>query len=415
MEAFFMALWNLFSEMAPYLILGFFLAGVLHVWIPSSLYINKISKPTFMSAFWASVFGVPLPICSCGVIPTAIALRREGASKGASMAFMVSTPATGVDSILATYSLLGLPFAIIRPIAAFATSLLAGAVTNFATKSEKDIPLEMKDDDCCKVKPHGVKNKLYETFDYGFGEILGSVAKWLVVGLVLGALISAFVPDDLFIRFREYPLLCMIAVLIVAMPMYTCAMGSIPLAVALIEKGLTPGAAFVLLMAGPATSIASMTVVGKNFGKRALIAYLSSIAVGAIGFGLLIDYFWMNSFISAIPMMGKTMDIPQKGIVYTLSAVVLAVLFIRELIPWKIFKKSKSITKDEIMKTYNVIGMSCEHCKRSVENAVKEIPGVTKAEVSLHDKSVQVEGNASEELVRKAVEKTGFVFGGEKK
>lgn len=407
MMTFLTAFWNMLTEMAPYLLLGFFLAGVLHVWIPSRLYINKLSKPTFSSAVWASLFGIPLPICSCGVIPTAIALRREGASKGASMAFMVSTPATGIDSILATYSLLGLPFAIFRPVAAFVTSLLTGISTNFATRGETDIPQEMKDDDCCMVKKADVKSKIKETFAYGFGEILESVAKWLVIGLVLGALIAAFVPDDLFIRFREYPLLCMIAVLIVAMPMYTCAMGSIPLATALIMKGLTPGAAFVLLMAGPATSIASMTVVGKNFGKRALIAYLASIAAGSIGCGLLIDHLWMNTFINAIPMAGGSMTMQHAGIVSIIAAIVLIMLFVKAILPRTLFKKHVPAGT-----AYRVEGMHCAHCKAAVESHVSQVPGVTGAEVDLKKERVYVKGSADEAHIKSAVEKAGFTFGG---
>ena len=129
---------TLFSEMAPFLLLGFLLAGIIHVWIPNHLYVPKIAKPNFKSVLWAALFGVPLPICSCGVIPTSIALRREGASKGASVSFLISTPATGVDSILATYSLLGGPFAILRPIAAFVTAMLGGVFTNAVTKNEGD-------------------------------------------------------------------------------------------------------------------------------------------------------------------------------------------------------------------------------------------------------------------------------------
>ena len=142
-EKFLPQLGVLFAEMAPFLLLGFLLAGIIHVWIPNRLYIPKIAKPNLKSVVWAALFGVPLPICSCGVIPTAIALRREGASKGASVSFLISTPATGLDSILATYSLLGGPFALLRPIAAFATTIFGGVLTNFATRKEKEMPIAL--------------------------------------------------------------------------------------------------------------------------------------------------------------------------------------------------------------------------------------------------------------------------------
>ncbi|MCQ2098405.1 MAG: SO_0444 family Cu/Zn efflux transporter [Fibrobacter sp.] len=373
------ALLELFAEMAPFLLLGFLLAGILHVWVPRSLYVPKISKPNFKSVLLSALFGIPLPICSCGVIPTAVALRKEGASKGASVSFLISTPATGVDSILATYSLLGLPFAILRPVAAFVSSMFGGILTNVVTRGEAkedlskiEVPKEScgcgscgcghdHDDDCCEHEghccddddhcndeccheekhgccccnhehddhcceehrcgcrcdhddhkhdehasehSHGFVGKLKETFAYGFGDLLPEITRWLLVGLVLGALTAAFVPNELLTTMGEYPILCMFTMLLISMPMYTCSTGSIPLALALMAKGLPPGAALVLLMAGPATSIASMVVVGKTFGKRTLAAYLFSIAAGAFLFGWLVDTFMMDTFLSSITMKG---------------------------------------------------------------------------------------------------------------
>lgn len=349
---------KLFAEMAPFLLLGFLLAGILHVWVPRSLYVPKISKSNFKSVLLSALFGIPLPICSCGVIPTAVALRKEGASKGASVSFLISTPATGVDSILATYSLLGLPFAILRPVAAFVSSMFGGILTNVVTRGEAkedlskiEVPKEncgcgscghdhddgcceheyhcCDDDDCCceehcheeseehkcgcccghdheehEAHNEGFMGKLKETFAYGFGDLLPEITRWLLVGLVLGALIAAFVPNELLTTMGEYPILCMFAMLLISMPMYTCSTGSIPLALALMEKGLPPGAALVLLMAGPATSFASMVVVGKTFGKRTLAAYLFSIAAGAFLFGWLVDTFMMDTFLGAITMNG---------------------------------------------------------------------------------------------------------------
>lgn len=378
---------ELFAEMAPFLLLGFFLAGVLHVWVPRSLYVPKISKPNFSSVFLSALFGIPLPICSCGVIPTAVALRKEGASKGASVSFLISTPATGVDSILATYSLLGLPFAILRPVAAFVSSMFGGLLTNFVTRGEAkedlsklEVPKEScgcggcgcghdHDDDCsdddehcldehcheeCEEHKHGCcccgrdhdhdehaernigfKDRLKETFAYGFGDLLPEITRWLLVGLILGALIAAFVPNELFMSIREYPVLCMFAMLVISMPMYTCSTGSIPLALALMEKGLPPGAALVLLMAGPATSIASMVVVGKTFGKRTLAAYLFSIAAGAFFFGWLVDTFMMDTFLGAITMNGFDGHSEGLGWFDYSCAAVLALLIVIGLIPKK--------------------------------------------------------------------------------
>ena len=473
---------TLFSEMAPFLLLGFLLAGVIHVWIPNALYVPKISKPTFKSVLWAALFGVPLPICSCGVIPTSIAIRREGASKGASVGFLISTPATGVDSILATYSLLGLPFAILRPIAAFVTALFGGVLTNFATRGEDAGVNEHEhaheehcccdcDDDhdehehcgcgehehggCCSCESGDVHHmtfgqKVAETFRYGLVDMVGNVSKWLMIGLLLGALISAFVPNDFFMALREYPILCMLCVLVLAMPMYTCATGSIPLALALVAKGITPGAALVLLMAGPATSIASMLVVGKAFGKRTLIAYLVSIAVGAIGFGFIVDTFFMDTFLSAMLPGGaaECHGHAALGVFDYVCAVLLAAMMLYSKFAHKGCDghcgcgccdcdgdhdhcdcgghdhhdhdhdlSTGSVTADHHAepktKTYRVLGMNCSHCKACVEKAVFALDGVVFAEANVAKKELVVEGTIDEAALKTAIEDAGFEFGGE--
>ena len=479
---------TLFSEMAPFLLLGFLLAGILHVWVPNHLYVPKISKSNFMSVLWAALFGVPLPICSCGVIPTSIALRKEGASKGASVSFLISTPATGVDSILATYSLLGLPFAILRPIAAFVTALFGGVFTNIATRGEpEDVHVQNETvdfDDCdtdhhcgcghcdpstgsgtdriehdhhehCGCGGHGCGcelrdvhsmtfgQKVAETFRYGLVNMVGDVSKWLCIGLVLGALISAFVPNELFLTLRDYPLLCMLAVLVLAMPMYTCATGSIPLALALVAKGITPGAALVLLMAGPATSIASMLVVGKAFGKRTLVAYLASIAVGAIGFGLIVDTFFMDTFLSAMLPHGSAEchGHGALGVFDYICAGLLAAFMIYAKFAHKgcgghcgcgheheegechchehhdhDHHDGHCDHDEPVVRTYRVNGMSCSHCKACVEKAVRGLDDVLFAEADVSRKELLVkwhdEDDVDEAALKKAVEEAGFEFGG---
>lgn len=463
---------TLFAEMAPYLLLGFLLAGILHVWVPNKLYIPKISKPNFKSVLWAALFGVPLPICSCGVIPTAIALRREGASKGASVSFLISTPATGVDSILATYSLLGGPFAILRPIAAFFTSLLGGVFTNLFTKNESSANLiesaEVENhghSSCCaehdscsehsttsSVPKRTFGQKILATLEYGFVDMAANVSKWLTIGLLLGALIAAFVPDNFFLFLHDYPILCMLAVLLLAMPMYTCATGSIPLALTLVSKGITPGAALVLLMAGPATSIASMLVVGKAFGKKTLFAYIASIAVGALFFGFIIDTFFMDTFLTSMlhKVGAECHGHGGLGIFDYTCAGLLAVFMIYS----KFFHKDscndshcgcneKSCEKSNCecnehscenvstnccekdcnddpatnaqtskIKTYRVNGMSCSHCKECVEKAVRILDGVESAFASVSEKSLTIEGSVDENALKVAVEEAGFKFGG---
>ena len=475
LEKFVWQFFTLFSEMAPFLLLGFLLAGILHVWVPNHLYVPKIAKPNFKSVLWAALFGVPLPICSCGVIPTSIALRKEGASKGASVSFLISTPATGVDSILATYSLLGGPFAILRPVAAFVTAMLGGVFTNLVTKNEPETGVAVigeshehehhhehehcgcdgehcscDHDDHDEHEKKSFAQKVKETFEYGFVNMIGDVSKWLIIGLLLGALIAAFVPDDFFLFLHEYPLLCMLVVLVLAMPMYTCATGSIPLALALVEKGVTPGAALVLLMAGPATSIASMLVVGKAFGKRTLAAYLISIAFGAMFFGFIVDTFLMDTFLASMLPHGSAEchGHGALGVFDYVCAIVFAVLIIYAKFAHKgcgcghcgcpetssgqahehgcccegegechCHEHAHEHHHDEhVVETYRVNGMNCSHCKACVEKAVMALDGVISAEADVAKKELRVEWHDEDDInetaLKKAVDEAGFEFGG---
>lgn len=309
---------NLINEMSPFLLLGFFFAGLLHAFVPGAVYSRYLSGHNFRSVFYAALLGVPLPLCSCGVLPTAMSLRKQGASKGATAAFLIATPETGVDSIAATYSLMGLPFAITRPVVAFCTALFAGVLVNRFDNgndtqgklcydmehSSYDTPTatetcchkedEHEEHSCCCQHTHvnvqcSIFNKIKEALHYGFVEMMGDIGKWLVIGLIVAGLITVFVPDSYFEVFKDNTALSMLLVLAIAIPMYICATGSIPIAVALIMKGLTPGAALVLLMAGPACNVASMLVIGKQLGKKSLALYLFAIICGAIVAGNIID------------------------------------------------------------------------------------------------------------------------------
>ena len=288
----------LINEMAPYLLLGFLIAGLMHAFIPQGLYSRYLAHRNFRSVALATLLGIPLPLCSCGVIPTAMSLRREGASKGATTAFLIATPQTGVDSIIATYSLMSLPFAIIRPIAALVTALLGGQLVNLTEKRNAEGGKNENMESICgtgcsnplETHPLSLIGKLKEALRYAFVDMMQDIGKWLVVGLVVAGLITVFVPDSAFGIFKDNSLASMLLVLCIAVPMYLCATGSIPIAVALMLKGLTPGAGLVLLMAGPACNMASILVINKVLGRKTLITYLASIITGAVGFGLIIDH-----------------------------------------------------------------------------------------------------------------------------
>jgi uncharacterized membrane protein YraQ (UPF0718 family) len=276
------------GEMAPYLLLGFFFAGILHLLIPKKKVKKYMGQNSFRSILNASLLGVPLPLCSCGVIPTGFSFYKHGASKASIVSFLISTPQTGVDSIFVTYSLLGLPFAIIRPVVAFVTGLFGGIVTKRIDHIPQS-PGGLQNDELEEI-PNGFYPKVKEMFRYSFIEFLQEISNWLIIGLLIAALISVFVPDNFFADKIPSSFLGMIIILVVSIPVYICATASVPVAAALMMKGLSPGAALVLLMAGPATNAATITMIGKELGKRSLLAYLFAIISGALLSGLVIDY-----------------------------------------------------------------------------------------------------------------------------
>ena len=216
---------HLIHEMSPYLLLGFFIAGLMHAFVPGRLYSQYLSGNDLRSVLYAALFGIPLPLCSCGVIPTAMSLRKEGASRGATTAFLIATPQTGVDSIFATYSLLGLPFAIVRPVAALVTSVFGGMMTNrFApleTEAQKAaVDAEISKATCTiEAQQPSFLGKLSIAFRYGFVDMLRDIGKWLLMGLVVAGLITLFVPDNFFVQFAEIPFLSYFVVLLIAIPM----------------------------------------------------------------------------------------------------------------------------------------------------------------------------------------------------
>ena len=280
LQSFFTSLMNVACEMAPYLLLGFLIAGVLHVFVPQKFYANYLSRTNKLSVLWAALLGVPLPLCSCGVIPTAIGLKNEKASKGAIASFLIATPQTGIDSILATFSLMGLGFAIIRPVAALITGVCGGLLVNRL----------VRDDEFCSVDEKSQtsnlksQTKLWRVLKYAYYDMIRDIGLRLLIGLVVAALIQVAVPDEFFLSFGSQPLVQMLVILAIAVPMYICSTGSIPVAAALMMKGLSPGAALVMLMAGPAVNLASILVVHKAMGRRFTWIYLMTIVVFAVLF-----------------------------------------------------------------------------------------------------------------------------------
>ena len=291
--------YSLLNQMAVYLLFGFFFAGVLHIFMKEGVIARHLGKGNFLSVVKASLFGIPLPLCSCGVVPTALSLRKDGASKGAVLSFLISTPTTGVDSIFATYALLGGFFAIYRVVASFVIGVFAGVAANIFFR-EKKTPDSLNDQQKCKLCSeeersqikHSIFDKIRGVFDYAFGNLLRSVGAWLLIGILIGGAISYFIPGVFIARYLGSGWQSMFIMLLVGIPMYVCSTGSIPIAAALMLKGMNPGAAFVFLLVGPVTNSAALTVIASQFGKRTVFIFLTSIIVCSLGLGILLNHIW---------------------------------------------------------------------------------------------------------------------------
>ena len=427
-EQYWEALLLMTAEMAPYLLLGFFIAGILRVFVPRSLYSQHLAKPGMKSVVKAAALGIPLPLCSCGVIPTAVGLRKEGASHGACTSFLIATPQTGVDSIAATYSLMGLPFAIVRPLAALFTAMFGGwLVSKYAHEEQGARGKEQGargEEQGARSEVQGARSeeqgargkslagKLKEAFSYAFVEMMEDVGKWLVVGLLIAALITVAVPNDWLAALHDYKLLNMLIVLAIAIPMYVCATGSIPIAVSLMAKGLTPGAGLVLLMAGPAVNTASMLVIGKVFGGRTLKLYLLSIVVGAMLFGLGIDYLLPQEWFAV--QSGITASACHEegiGLFSYICTALLIVFLLNALLHSHHHHHHHHGEEVEEMSSYiiyNVEGMNCSHCAENVQRAIAAVEGVEQVSVSLHEGTACVVGSPSDPDILLAVESIGF-------
>lgn len=416
-EKYFAELWYLLLEMSPWLLLGLIFAGLLKVYFPQKHIDKYLGKSDFKSALNASLLGIPMPLCSCGVIPTGISFFKNGASKGATNSFLISTPQTGVDSIFATYSMLGWPFAVLRPFVAFVTGVLGGVLTNVFIKEKPVIKAKSsspfagfkidavslgkaeatcKDDSCgChEPKVEDKRHSLVRAADYAFVELLQDISKWLIIGFLVAALISVALPNDFFSAFKGLGLLEIIVILAASVPIYICATGSIPIAAVLLMKGVSPGAALVFLMAGPATNVATIAVLGKTMGRKSLIVYLSAIIGGAIVFGLLTNWLIPADFI-----LSKIVHIHGEGEEHEmlprwlmLASTLILIFSIAGGYFYSIYNKRKRMAKIEGI-TVNVTGMTCSHCEATVKRNLEALTGITNVMADNKTNTVKITGS----------------------
>jgi len=379
---FLQTVWEILCQLSPWMLLGTLIAGLLHVFLPAG-FLRKSLRGTG-GVFKAVALGVPLPLCSCGVIPTGIGLKNDDVSNGASVGFLISTPQTGVDSILVAAAFLGWPFALFKVLAAAVTGVVGGLITD---QIEPEQPDEDGATNLSLLKRKGLRDFWGHAM-----EILRSIWLWLLLGVFVSAAISNWVPESTFSEVNSWGILpAIILVLLISTPLYVCATASVPIAAAMVAGGLSPAVAIVFLMAGPATNIATITSIFGRFGWKTTLVYLLTIITGSILFAVLFDW--------AIVDGGKTVNHSHEHLNpwwAQLSAVFLILLcgWFAILDTSRLWKQVFSVPSptDELLRV-EVGGMHCQNCVEKVEKALQKIEGVDRVQVNLRQGVVQIWGS----------------------
>ena len=399
------AYWNFLNEFSPYLLLGFIIAGFLHglvndIFIQKNLLGNK-----FINILKASLIGIPLPLCSCGVIPVAMSLYKKGASKASTASFLISTPQTGVDSILVTYGALktlGVPnaelWAGLRPIVA----LIAGLFGGFLLKIfDKDTHSDIED---C---PHETKS-IKDMLKYGLITLPQDIAKPLLIGIFLASIIAINPPDELIRTYITYGgFVELFTILIFSIPLYVCATASIPLALSLVGTGsISFGGALIFLMAGPVTNVATITTIYKVLGKKLVMMYLLSVTTIAMLFGYGINSFYPN--ITQTINWGQLMEghtHHHMGLLNYISSIFILLILLNAIL--KPF--NKKIKGSDMDTKINVEGMTCNHCKESVTKAILIFENVEGVNIDLDSGDVFISGSdINVDEICNAIKNLGF-------
>lgn len=400
-ETYLQALWQVMLDLSPSLLLGLFIAGLMHVYLPKGFVRRGLNRPDIRSAARASLIGVPLPLCSCGVIPTALGLRNQGASKGATTAFLISTPQTGVDSLLVSASFLGWPFALFKLVAAFVTGLIGGALVNRFTAPDADDPAASNEDPN-ETAGGGIAGVIR----YGVFDLLAAIDLWILAGILVAALITTLIPPD-YLAGQAWTqgIGGMLLVLAISIPLYVCTTGSVPIAASLIAAGMPAGTALVFLMAGPATNVATLGAVYRALGAGVLAIYLGTVILMSILLGLGFDSLLAHTAATAQPH--------DHGVDWlaTASALVLGSLLF--YLSWKRLRAALPTRRAETAREDGILlkvdGMSCQHCVASVKRSLEDVDAVSEATPELSSGLVRVRGRHLDVgALVDAVEKAGF-------
>ena len=386
-------------ELSPWLLLGMGIAGLLHGLLPKNFIRHHLRGR--MGVVKAVALGVPLPLCSCGVIPAGLGLKKDGASDGASLGFLISTPQTGVDSILVSASFLGWPFALFKVFSATVTGLIGGILVDALPEGAH----EEIDDSSAPIAEE-------EQTTTGMGmllhshELLASIWRWLVIGILVSVLIEVYLPKGAMSGLAELgPIGAGVAVLALSLPMYICATASVPIAAALVGNGMPVGAALVFLMAGPATNVATIGAIYRGFGVRTLSIYLGVIILGSVGFGAAFDLGIDSGLMSTPQPMHEHTTWWAMASALFLSALLLR-LAILDAVRWLRSHKAVDSTSPTI--EVDVRGMTCGGCANKLEGALRGVDGVDSVVVTLDPDRAVIRGSADRDVIDRAILSAGF-------
>lgn len=392
---------NFLNNFSPYLLIGFLIAGLLHGFINDKFIQKNLLGNSYFNIFKASLIGIPLPLCSCGVIPVAISLYKKGGSKASTVSFLISTPQTGVDSIMMTYGMF-LPilpaFILIRPFAALVAGMVGGLLVKyFVVENTKRLE-----------ESNHSKKSFKDMLYYGFVSLPQDIAKPLLIGILIASLIAIKPPDQLVRLIVFYGGLGeLIMILLLSIPLYVCATASIPLALSLVGTGtISIGAALVLLMAGPVTNMATISTIYKILGKKVVVIYLFSVSFIALVFGYGINYYYpmLQNSINWNQLMNDSGHNHFGMFTYICSLGILVILINAVFNPFK--KKIKSLDSDTKI---NIKGMTCNHCKKSVQEAILSCENVKDVRINLESGVAFISGqNIDLEQIFSSIEKNGY-------
>jgi uncharacterized protein len=414
----------MFLEMSPYIILGLIFVALLNFFVNKSMIARHVGSNNFISILKASLFGIPLPLCSCGVVPTAVYMAKNGASKGATISFLISTPQTGVDSIIATYGMLGPLFAIFRPFAALVMGIVGGLSVKLFEKEDaqsKQKPkfisinqfVEVKKES--DLKPEPINQRIKATLNYSFVEFLDDISVQFVIGVILAGLIAYFIPNDYFADTGfNSGILGMLLMIAIGAPMYVCATASIPIAMALMMKGFSPGVAFVFLAVGPATNAASIAIISKSLGNQVTVVYLSAIAIMSIIMGYLLDFIYSIAGSGSIVHDHSThehsdmfLSDDMKIIIGIIFLGMILMSFYRKYFA-KYFKNNQNNIVESGSRKVMIDGMTCNHCVATVTNTALSVKGVENIDVRLDENAAYIKGKFDMDLFKKEIGDVGY-------